>query len=291
MTLRPQTIAAETDKNSLSVTAGHSRPKVTVYVGQTLATSGVALNPLHKEGLNSVGRAISIPDFSKEINDEMIKAGAVKGHQYTIPLESTRNMAFTFDQFKLVAQWLTLGTDIAPVYNYASDGQTTVSSASKTGGTVASGTGVAKNGLFIVDTRHATYSGFLEATIIKTKSGTVVTWDPPLDHVPADTTTFKKVAPATTNISDSGLVYPDTVDIEYPRVYLVIDEFFPGNGHKFTRYFPEVEVLPGVQSSSGNMKTVSMTFRAIQQPEETFTLIDGTTRSTPFYGKGIWLPG
>jgi hypothetical protein len=289
MTVRTQTISDFEDKNSLTPTGSHSRAKTVVYVGEV----GKGHNFLHREGLNRLGRAITIPDFTKEVNEEMINAGAVKGHQYTIPLESTRNMEFGFDQFKLVAMWLSKGSDVAPVYNYASDGQTTISDATRKSGTVASATGLAKNDLVVVDTKHATYGGFLEATIIRSINGTAVEFDPPLDHVPSNGATFKKIKNSSASgatESNTGIIFPDTVDIEYPRVSLVVDEYFPSSNQKFVRYFPEVEVLPGTDSASGNMKILTIRFRAIQQTEESFTLIDGSTRNTPWYGKGIWLP-
>lgn len=287
MTIRSQTISDYEDKNSLSPTGGHSRPKVVVYVGEV----GKNHNFLHREGLNRLGRAVSIPDFTKEVNEEMITAGAIKGHQYTIPLESTRNLEFQFDQIKGITKWLYLGSDVAPVYNYASDGQTTISDATRKSGTVADATGLAKNDLVVVDTKHATYGGFLEATILKKVDGTSVEFDPPLDHIPANGSTFKKVKPASASLAThdtAGIVYPDTVDVEYPRVCLVIDTYFPSSNQKFIRFFPEVEVLPGSSSESGNMKVLTCRFRAIQQPEESFTLVDGTTRNTPWYGQGIW---
>lgn len=279
----------DTDHRGALTQAGDwSRPRVTCYVGKT----GQGNDPFYTDGYNTIGRAISIPDFAKDLETEDVNSGGVKGHDYTLITGSKRNLAFTFDKLKLVAKWLSMGTDVDIDPQYATDGQTTISSATRTSGTVASATGLSKGNLIIVDTRHATYSGFLEAVVLKSVSGTTVTWDPPLDHTPADSTDFLKVAGTAdkTAQADLGIIIPDVLDIVLPRVAFVVEEFYPGTRMKYVRWWPEVEVVPGAQNPSGNMKTVSFSVKPIQQAEESFSLVDGTTESRPWYGKAQWVP-
>lgn len=286
MSLRSQSINNIENADSLYAAGSESRPRCNVWIG----LPGLSIDALQVEGMNKPGRPITIPDFTKAIDYEQIMAGAVRGHSQSLPVQVLMDLAFVFDQVRWVGKQLAVGGPIAATYNY--EEETTISSATKQQATVASATGLAKGDVAIVDTRHATYSGFLEAVKIISVSGTTVKWDPPLDHTPADSTTFKTVVGkgSGTGLSDTGAQQVWAVDKELMRVCLGIDIYFPGARDKFVMFSPECEVLPGGYNFSGAMATAAMTFRPIQQPEETFTYFDGTTESLPWYFKGLWVP-
>ena len=286
MTLRSQSINNTENTASNTPAASGSRPTVNVWVGKV----GLSIDALQVEGMNKLGRPITVPEINPAIDYEEIMSGGVKGFDYSIPLQVSMELPFVFDQPRLAAKWLSLGTNIDLVFNYKEE--TTISSATRTSATVASATGLGKNDIAIIDTRHATYSGLLEMVTIKSVSGTAVTWDPPLDHVPADGTTFKTVVGvgSGTTQADTGIKSVLAVNTEHPRVCMAVDIYFPGNRSKIILFFPEVEVRGGAFNPSGNMATFAVTFKPIQQDEETFTLADGTTEPMTWYGKGYLVP-
>jgi hypothetical protein len=258
-----------------------------------IGKAGYNLSPFNLEGWHIPGTVTSIPDFSKNITQEIINEGSVKAHRLTLPIDDSREFAFTLNKFRLLGHWLSLATDVMPIVNYASDGQTTISSATLESGTVASATGLAVGDWAEVDTTHLTYSGFKELTIINSINSTAAKFEP-LSVIPRNTADFKKLAGSEgtgTDLTDTGVVMPDGVVINHPIVSLLLTHYLTGSRSSIKRFYPQVQITGGSGPNfNGNLAEVTFTCKPIVQPEESFTLLDGTTESRPFYGKIIYDP-
>jgi len=258
-----------------------------------IGRAGMNLSPHQKEGWHVPGVVSSIPDFGKNLTQEVIMEGSVRGHRFTMPIEDNREFAFTLSKFRLLGHWLSLANDAMPVVNYASDGQTTISSATLQSGTLGSGSNIAINDWAEVDTTHLTYSGFKELTIVNSISGANVNFEP-LSVIPRNTASFKKLAGSGgtgTDIDDTGIIMPDGPVINHPIVALLLIHHLTGSGGMIKRFYPEVQIVGGTGPNfNGNLAEVTFTCKPIIQPEEDFVLLDGTTQSRPWYGKIIYDP-
>lgn len=272
-------------------TAGKNahRASYQIYVGE----KGKPLDPTNLTYWHRLGRPTALPDFSKNSNPLQIKAGLPTGLILNIPTDEAPEMSFTLDIFGLQAMQMAMATDVAIIKNYATGGQTTVASGgTKTSATLTSATGIAVGDMVIVDLSHATYGGFPEMTIITKVTGNVVEFEP-LPLAPANSATFKKVAGEVTGTSSSntGLVMPDTLTQNYPRVQLLIVANLPSSSSTVRHHIPEFEITGGNKPNfNDQLATITFSGTPILQDAQTFTLLDGTTEERSFYMKSYWIP-
>lgn len=264
-----------------------------VYVGEV----GKPYDPLHTEGWYDLGRPISIPDFVKNIDKEKISGGYPKATIMNIPKEDSRELAFTFDMYKLQTLQMATANIAAITISYATDGQTTVAS----GGTTTSAvlqTGLAaefKPGeAAIVGTKHATYGGYDEMTIItKTDEDTDTVYFEPLSVAPANSATFKKIAGKVTGTTsaDTGIIIPDALTLEFPRVALLVVVNVVSARSLMVVHIPEFEIFQGsMPNFTDALAKCGFTGSPIIQVEKSFTLEDGTSQDLPWYSEYFMVP-
>ena len=266
-----------------STTKGKNANRAFGYV--FAAEVGKPIDPLHVEGLFDLGRPVSIPEFIKNTDKEKIVAGLPGGLLMNLPKEDIQEMAFVFDMFRLETLQLSTANVAKIVPRYSSTGQTTISSATKTSGTVASATGLHKGETVIVGTRHLTYGGFDEMTVITAIDGTSVEFEP-LSVVPSNGATFKKVAGKVTGAdkTDTGIYIPNALTLEYPRRQLVIVFNIVSSRSLMVIHIPEFEVTGGTKPNfADSLAKCGFSGNPIIQPEKAFLLEDGTTENLPWY--------
>jgi hypothetical protein len=266
------------------------RAEPQIYLGQ----AGKGIDPLFVEGLFSVGRPINMPDFTKNIDVEKIKAGYPKNYLYSIPIGEEKEIKFTVDHFKpYLAMQLLLG-DVAISPNKASTGQTTVaSSPTKTSATLTSATGIAVNDWCLVDTVHATYGGFPEIAIINSVNGNAVTFEG-LTSAPAVGATFEKLKGSTTgtNKANTGIYLPESLTVNFQVYHAVFVMPLVGSKSSLVISIPELEIKPeqSMPNFNENLSKLSFAGMARTQGEKSFTLTDGTTELRPWSMEAWWIP-
>lgn len=286
MTLRDYTALVKRTKRGKNA---NRAPVGRVFAGEI----GKNLDPLHVEGWGDLGRVLTMPDFITKPDKEQIKAGLPGGLLINLPKDEIRDMSFAFDMYQI--QTLQMGTaNTAQInVNTVTGASTTISSATKSSGTLASASNFAVGDTVLVDIRHATYGGFKELTVITKINGTAVEFEP-LSFAPANSSTFKKVAgkQTGTNKTDTGIYIPRPIVQEFPRVQLLVVFDVSSNNSLVVLHIPEFEIYEGYlpNFAGDTLAKVGFTGNPIIQDPKSFTMLDGTTQSLPFYDDYYIIP-
>lgn len=274
-----------------------ARGKLQTYLGATIVEFGqfgnANIDPLGVEGWDIAGRVTAFGESrSPEYYD--LRTGSPETSKGMIIVGDDLTYGFTLDHPTLLGWQFITGADLASTSNYAADAQTTISgsSATKTSGTVASATGIAKGDMFEVDLGtgvNATYGNFKALTFITNIDGTTVTYTR-LPQAPADGADFLKIKgyPATTsagvefNIGGGQVrtVQMRLTTFSIPQRTIIID------------YFKQVEIInPGPITRDDRKSPLQIQFGAKCIPEYTsMTDLDGVSYEGYRLGRRILLP-